>query len=69
MSSLLLHSIRNAKALTGAELEQVSSLSSEEKTRLIYAYNSSLKGLEEFIQELLRSLVHPATPRNSVANE
>ena len=56
-----LHSIRNGKPLTEQQLQQIAPLDDEQKLLLIRAYNTSLKALSEFIQELLSS-VGPGIP-------
>lgn len=61
------HSIRNAKCLSPSDLERVSQLPSEEKMKIIIAYNSTLQGLNEFIKELMQAFSPrlPAIPEQS----
>ena len=51
-----LHCIRNGTILTESQLQQVAALNDEQKVLIIRAYNDTVRGLSEFIQELLRSL-------------
>jgi hypothetical protein len=52
----ILHSIRNGRILTETQLQQLSELNDDQKILVIRAYNETVRGLSEFIQELLRSL-------------
>jgi hypothetical protein len=52
----LLHSIRNGKVLTQDQIERLNTLTPQQLHELILSYNDTVKGLGQFIQELLSSL-------------